>query len=228
MDPRYVAAYNSSSVFDFNTDKSKTNLNEIQYPKTESLRMCEKRAFGYWTDVIAPRVRSNERVLIVAHANTIRSLVKAVDGISEENLKFLKIPNGIPLVYTLDDNLKPIPNSEIAGTEDQDLGFQAKYLVSGRNHPKMMEYERCVKKKMTALFEYLDVNGDGKLTADDLHTGLIRLDSRELGMPLCEYSVDELMRCIPGSEDSGGVNLKAFLDAEQSLLPQLTRLMLLK
>ena len=143
MDPRYVAAYNSSKVGS-NSD----------YPKTESLKQCSKRAYSYWTQVIAPRVRNGEKVLIVAHANALRSLIMKIDGIDEEQIKYLKIPNGIPLVYTLDNELQPIDDVN----PSNDLGLQAKYLVSGRNHPKMMEYERCVRKKMTALFEVIGID----------------------------------------------------------------------
>ena len=104
---------------------------EFPYPPTESLKQCEDRAFGYWNAEIAPRVLAGERVLIVAHANTIRALVKAVDGIADEMIPHLKIPNGVPLVYTLDDKLKPVVDLE------DDLGFQANYLVSARNHGKV-------------------------------------------------------------------------------------------
>ncbi len=79
-------------------------------------------------------MRKRERVLIVAHANTIRTLVKAVDGIDDEQIKYLKIPNGIPFVYTLDDNMKPLKEVR----QSHELGFNAKYLVSGRNHPKVI------------------------------------------------------------------------------------------
>lgn len=212
----------------FDTEQeSKTFLDvppAAQFPKTESLKQCELRAFGYWKEVIAPRVKKGERVLIVAHANTIRSLVKSVDGIDDEMIKYLKIPNGIPFVYTLDEELRPIDNL----SPSDDLGFQAKYLVSGRNHPKMMEYERSQQKKMTALFEYLDVNGDGKITADCLHNGLVRLEGRGKDETICEFELEEILRCIPSADESGGVNLKAFLDAESTLLPKLTRLKLLK
>jgi hypothetical protein len=145
-------------------------------------------------------------------------------GIDDEMIKYLKIPNGIPFVYTLDDNLQPIDDLN----PSDDVGFQAKYLVSGRNHPKMMEYERCQRKKMTALFEYLDVNGDGKITADCLHNGLVRLEGRGKDESICEFELEEILRCIPSADESGGVNLKAFLDAEQTLLPKLTHLKLLK
>ena len=78
------------------------------YPSTESLKECEHRAYGYWNEVIAPHVKAGQRVLVVAHANTIRALVKAVDDIDDNLIAHLKIPNGIPLVYTLDENLRPI------------------------------------------------------------------------------------------------------------------------
>lgn len=118
----------TSSVFTANaaTDRSRA-------PTSESLQMCEQRAFGYWKQVIAPRVLAGERVLIVAHANTIRALVKAVDNIDDNKIAHLKIPNGIPLVYTMDENLQP---SDGAHTND-DIGFQARYLVSARNHGKV-------------------------------------------------------------------------------------------
>ena len=64
------------------------------YPWTESLQKCEERAYGYWLDVIAPEVKKNKNVLIVAHANTIRGLVKAIDNISDDKISRLRIPNG--------------------------------------------------------------------------------------------------------------------------------------
>ena len=105
--------------------------NSHHFPSTESLKNCEDRAFGYWKNVIAPRVKAGERVLIVAHANTIRALVKAVDQIDDSLIAHLKIPNGIPLVYTMDRDLNPILDFT------DDLGFQANYLVSARNHGKV-------------------------------------------------------------------------------------------
>lgn len=118
----------SSSVFTANAAVDRSVA-----PTTESLQQCEQRAYGYWQEVIAPRVAAGERVLIVAHANTIRALVKAVDGIDDQKIAHLKIPNGIPLVYTMDEHLKP---SNVV-TTDNDIGFQARYLVSARNHSKV-------------------------------------------------------------------------------------------
>lgn len=101
------------------------------FPVTESLKQCQERAYYFWQNTIAPRVKSGDRVLIVAHANTIRALVKAVDNIDDDSISHLRIPNGIPLVYTLDENLKPVVNLS------DDIGFHANYLVSARNHSKV-------------------------------------------------------------------------------------------
>ncbi len=118
----------TSSIFTANAASERSIA-----PTTESLQMCEQRAFGYWKEVIAPRVAAGERVLIVAHANTIRALVKAVDKIDDNKIAHLKIPNGIPLVYTMDETLTP----RDAVHTDDDLGFNAVYLVSARNHGKV-------------------------------------------------------------------------------------------
>ena len=128
------------SFDDLNNEFDDSNLDNLtdrlreQYPSAESLKDCEERVYGYWQEVIAPRVRAGYRVLIVAHANTIRALVKAVDNINDDMIAHLKIPNGVPLVYTLDENLEPIQD---ISSYDDELGFHAKYLVSARNHKKV-------------------------------------------------------------------------------------------
>ena len=63
-----------------------------------------------WENEIAPAIKSGKRVLIAAHGNTLRALVKHLDGISEDEITGLNIPTGVPLVYELDENLKVIPN----------------------------------------------------------------------------------------------------------------------
>lgn len=117
--------------FAYDADPFDVDPSRSLYPSTESLKDCETRAFGYWKEVIEPRVRAGYRVLIVAHANTIRALVKSMDNISDEKIAQLKIPNGVPLVYALDENLDPVLDVT------DDIGFQAKYLVSPRNHKKV-------------------------------------------------------------------------------------------
>jgi 2,3-bisphosphoglycerate-dependent phosphoglycerate mutase len=66
------------------------------------------RTLPYWHEVIAPVVRSGKRVIIAAHGNSLRGLVKYLDNVSEADIVGLNIPTGIPLVYELDDDLKPL------------------------------------------------------------------------------------------------------------------------
>lgn len=83
-------------------------LDEI--PLTESLKDTVERLIPYWQQIIAPAVRQGKRVLIVAHGNSLRGLVKHLDGISDKDIVGLDIPTGIPLVYELEDDLIPIRN----------------------------------------------------------------------------------------------------------------------
>jgi len=80
----------------------------IKVPLTECLKDTVARVVPYWEATIAPSVRAGKRVLIAAHGNSLRALVKHLDGISDEAIVKLNIPTGIPLVYELDDQLKPL------------------------------------------------------------------------------------------------------------------------
>ena len=77
-------------------------------PLTESLKDTVTRFLPYWTDTIAPAIESGQRVLIAAHGNSLRALVKHLDKISDEAIIELNIPTGVPLVYELDAALVPI------------------------------------------------------------------------------------------------------------------------
>eukprot|EP00568_Trieres_chinensis_P000620 CAMPEP_0183292624 /NCGR_PEP_ID=MMETSP0160_2-20130417/1612_1 /TAXON_ID=2839 ORGANISM="Odontella Sinensis, Strain Grunow 1884" /NCGR_SAMPLE_ID=MMETSP0160_2 /ASSEMBLY_ACC=CAM_ASM_000250 /LENGTH=309 /DNA_ID=CAMNT_0025453605 /DNA_START=69 /DNA_END=998 /DNA_ORIENTATION=+ len=79
---------------------------------TESLKTTSERFLPDWENVIGPRVKAGEKVLIAAHGNTLRALVKHLDGISEEEICGLNIPTGVPLVYELDDDLNVIPHPD--------------------------------------------------------------------------------------------------------------------
>jgi 2,3-bisphosphoglycerate-dependent phosphoglycerate mutase len=79
-----------------------------ELPLTESLKDTVARFLPYWNDTIAPAVRGGRRVLIAAHGNSLRALVKHLDGVSEDDIVGLNIPTGIPLVYELDGDLSPI------------------------------------------------------------------------------------------------------------------------
>jgi len=75
-------------------------------PRAESLREVTQRLLPYWYDVIVPDLLAHGSVLVVAHGNTLRALVKYLDGIPDEKVGELEIPNGIPLVYELDEDLR--------------------------------------------------------------------------------------------------------------------------
>ena len=80
----------------------------VQVPRTECLKDTVARVVPYWQEKIAPAVRGGKRVLIAAHGNSMRALVKHLDHVSDEKIVELNIPTGIPLVYELDDSLKPV------------------------------------------------------------------------------------------------------------------------
>src|SRR2546421_6435694 len=80
----------------------------VQVPLTECLKDTVERVVPYWQSAIAPAVRAGRRVLIAAHGNSLRALVKHLDGIPDAEIVKLNIPTGIPLVYELDGSLKPL------------------------------------------------------------------------------------------------------------------------
>lgn len=83
-------------------------LDEKDLPLTECLKDTVERFLPYWKDEIVPEVKSGKKIIIAAHGNSIRALVKYLDNVSEQEIVELNIPTGIPLVYELDDNLKPL------------------------------------------------------------------------------------------------------------------------
>ena len=83
-------------------------LHADQVPLTECLKDTVARVLPFWNDAVAPALRNGQRVLIAAHGNSIRGLVKYLDGVSDPDIVGVNIPNGIPLVYELDASLQPI------------------------------------------------------------------------------------------------------------------------
>ncbi|MBK6322627.1 2,3-diphosphoglycerate-dependent phosphoglycerate mutase [Candidatus Aalborgicola defluviihabitans] len=88
-----------------------------QVPLTECLKDTVDRVLPYWNETIAPCIQSGKRVVIAAHGNSIRALVKYLDNVSDGDIVGLNIPNGIPLVYELDANLKPIRHYYLGDAE---------------------------------------------------------------------------------------------------------------
>jgi len=86
-------------------------------PATESLATTLERVLPCWEEVIAPQLRDGKNVLVAAHGNSLRALVKMLDDISEDEITGFNIPTGIPLAYELDDNLKPLSREFLGDAE---------------------------------------------------------------------------------------------------------------
>ncbi len=92
-------------------------IDPAQLPATESLKDTLARVRPYWEKQIAPQIRAGRKVLIVAHGNSLRALVKMLDGLSEEEIVKVNIPTGIPLIYELDDDLKAVSSRYLGDPE---------------------------------------------------------------------------------------------------------------
>ncbi|MFH2034512.1 MAG: 2,3-diphosphoglycerate-dependent phosphoglycerate mutase [Candidatus Margulisiibacteriota bacterium] len=105
-DPRYPG-----------NDPRYAGLSESELPLTECLKDTVARFLPYWNETAAPVIRSGKKLLIAAHGNSLRALVKYLDNVSDEEILKLNIPTGIPLVYELDDDLKPIKHYYLGDQE---------------------------------------------------------------------------------------------------------------
>ena len=98
-------------------DPRYANLDEKVIPQTECLKDTVDRFLPLWHESIAPTIKSGKKVLIAAHGNSLRALVKYLDNMGEEEIIKLNIPTGLPLVYELDENLKPIKHYYLGDEE---------------------------------------------------------------------------------------------------------------
>lgn len=104
-------------------------LTEQQVPQSESLKDTVDRFVPYFQAEIEPQIRAGKQVLIVAHGNSLRALIKHLDNISDEDIVKLNIPTGIPMVYELDDNLKPVSSGYLG---DSDAAEKAAAAVANQ------------------------------------------------------------------------------------------------
>jgi 2,3-bisphosphoglycerate-dependent phosphoglycerate mutase len=99
------------------SDRRYERLGDAEFPRTECLKDTVARVLPFWNESMAPAIRAGKRVLVSAHGNSMRALVKYLDGISDEDIVGLNIPNGIPLVYELDGDLKPLRHYYLGDAE---------------------------------------------------------------------------------------------------------------
>jgi len=100
-----------------------------QVPLTECLKDTVERVLPFWNESMAPAIRAGKRIVVAAHGNSIRALVKYLDGISDADIVGLNIPNGIPLVYELDANLQPLRHYYLG---DAEAAAKAAAAVAGQ------------------------------------------------------------------------------------------------
>lgn len=99
------------------TDPRYADLGQGQFPRTECLKDTVARFLPYWHETIAPAVRSGKSVIVTAHGNSLRALIKYLDNISDEDIVGLNVPTGQPLVYELDSDLKPVKSYYLGNEE---------------------------------------------------------------------------------------------------------------
>jgi 2,3-bisphosphoglycerate-dependent phosphoglycerate mutase len=98
-------------------DRRYAQLQASDVPLTECLKDTVARVIPFWNDSLAPAIQSGKRVVLAAHGNSIRALIKYLDNISDDAIVGVNIPNGIPLVYELDANLRPIRHYYLGDAE---------------------------------------------------------------------------------------------------------------
>jgi 2,3-bisphosphoglycerate-dependent phosphoglycerate mutase len=105
-DPRYPGS-----------DPRYKNLTAAELPLTECLKDTVERVLPYWNDVICPEIRAGKSLIIAAHGNSLRALIKYLDNVSDEEIIGLNIPTGIPLLYELDENMRPVSHRYLGDEE---------------------------------------------------------------------------------------------------------------
>ncbi|HEY6057709.1 MAG TPA: 2,3-bisphosphoglycerate-dependent phosphoglycerate mutase, partial [Candidatus Limnocylindrales bacterium] len=106
-------------------------LSDADLPRSESLKDTVARFLPYWHATIAPSLLAGRRVLVAAHGNSLRAPVKYLDGVSDDDIVGLNIPTGVPLVYELDDDLRPIRH-EYLGDPERVKAAMAAVAAQGR------------------------------------------------------------------------------------------------
>jgi len=127
--PNPLAEDDPRASFD---DPRYAGLDRADIPLTECLKDTVERVLPYWNDHIAPAIRAGQRVLIAAHGNSLRALIKNLDGISDADIVGLNVPTARPLVYELDGDLKPI-GSRYLGDADEVARAMAAVAAQGKS-----------------------------------------------------------------------------------------------
>lgn len=114
-------------------DRRYANLTKEELPLTECLKDTVERFLPYWHESIAPEIKAGKRIIIAAHGNSLRALVKYLDNVSDEEIVSLNIPTGVPLLYELDENLKPLSHRYL-GDQEKIQAKMAAVAAQGKAH----------------------------------------------------------------------------------------------
>mgnify|MGYP000843595715 FL=1 len=114
-------------------DPRYAGLKPEEVPAGECLADTVARVVPYWTEAVVPEVRAGKKVIIAAHGNSLRALVKYLDGISDKDILELNIPTGVPLIYTLDKDMKPLGHRYLG---DPEAIARAQAAVAGQGRAK--------------------------------------------------------------------------------------------
>lgn len=99
-------------------DRYKTDPKPNEFPMFESLKLTIERTLPYWNSVIIPQLKEGKRIIIAAHGNSLRGIVKHLDNLTDDQIMQLNLPTGIPFVYELDENFKPVVSIKFLGDEE--------------------------------------------------------------------------------------------------------------
>lgn len=103
-----------------------------EFPMGESLEMTIKRTMPFWEDCIVPEIKADKKVIIAAHGNSLRGVVKTLDDLPPEEIMELNLPTGIPFVYTLDGNMRPVPGGSLKFVGDPEAVKKAMEKVKNQ------------------------------------------------------------------------------------------------
>uniref|UniRef100_A0A069DRK2 Phosphoglycerate mutase n=1 Tax=Panstrongylus megistus TaxID=65343 RepID=A0A069DRK2_9HEMI len=104
-----------------------------EFPMYESLKMTMERTLPYWQDSIVPDLRAGKRVLIVAHGNSLRGIIKHVDSLSDETIMEINLPTGIPFLYEFDNDMCPVTSMKFLGSEEDVKKAMAGVAAQGKS-----------------------------------------------------------------------------------------------
>jgi len=115
-----------------NDPRYKDGPSRDEFPMFESLKLTIDRTLPYWNDTIVPQIKDNKKILIAAHGNSLRGIVKHLDNMSNDDIMALNLPTGIPFVYELDENMKPVKPMQFLGDEETVAKAMAAVAAQGK------------------------------------------------------------------------------------------------